>query len=504
MLAGLFPVLFIPTLTDAYVLPRAALAVTGACLLVGWGLATVRPGLGSLGLPAAAVVLCALLATAFSVRPSLSLVGSYARYESVATRLAYIGLFVGGAWLARSPASREWTLTAFLAGCAVASLEAVHEVLTGFPPRPDGNLGQANLLGALLAMAVPIAAGRAVRRPAWALLLVLLGTGLALSSSRSGWLGALAGSLVVIGLSARGNRLRFVVLACALAAIGVALLMIAVGPLSALNGDTGVARLHVWRDSLPLIAARPLVGYGEDTLGLVLGPHLTGNWEPGVTFDRIHQNELDLLAAQGVLGLAACSWFFGVWLVGCVRRLRTPEGEPDSTLVATVGAWSAYLVFAQLNFDWVGATAPLWLLVGVAWAATVPAQVPAASRRWLALWVPLAATGITFGILPLVADARAAGANAAAAVRLDPLQPQYHRLLGEASLKDGENGLRIARDQLSQARDLGAYDAIAFIELGDVQAALGDRAGALAAYRGGLTLDPFNVTARQRLNDLGS
>ena len=33
--AVLFPVLFIPTLTDTYVLPRASLAVADGCLLAG-------------------------------------------------------------------------------------------------------------------------------------------------------------------------------------------------------------------------------------------------------------------------------------------------------------------------------------------------------------------------------------------------------------------------------------------------------------------------------------
>ncbi|HEY8778513.1 MAG TPA: hypothetical protein VIL93_01890 [Solirubrobacterales bacterium] len=49
VVATLFPVLFIPTLTDAYVLPRASLAVAGGCLLAGWGLAASGPGLGGLG-----------------------------------------------------------------------------------------------------------------------------------------------------------------------------------------------------------------------------------------------------------------------------------------------------------------------------------------------------------------------------------------------------------------------------------------------------------------------
>ena len=62
VVATLFPVLFIPTLTDAYVLPRASLAVAGGCLLAGWGLAASGPGLGGLGRAALAVAAAAILA----------------------------------------------------------------------------------------------------------------------------------------------------------------------------------------------------------------------------------------------------------------------------------------------------------------------------------------------------------------------------------------------------------------------------------------------------------
>ena len=47
VVAALFPVLFIPTLTDAYVLPRASLAVAGGCLLAGW--ASPHPAPASAG-----------------------------------------------------------------------------------------------------------------------------------------------------------------------------------------------------------------------------------------------------------------------------------------------------------------------------------------------------------------------------------------------------------------------------------------------------------------------
>ena len=60
--AVLFPVLFIPTLTDTYVLPRASLAVADGCLLAGWGLAASGPGLSGLDRAAFAVAAPAILA----------------------------------------------------------------------------------------------------------------------------------------------------------------------------------------------------------------------------------------------------------------------------------------------------------------------------------------------------------------------------------------------------------------------------------------------------------
>lgn len=502
VIAILFPILFIPTLTDAYVLPRAALAIAGGCLLFGWGLVTSGPRLGLLGPAFLAVAGAAIVATLFSISPFLSFVGSYGRYESLLTRLSYLALFAGAAWLARTPAARRWTLTAFVAGCVVASLEAIFEAATGYPPRPDGNLGQANLLGALLAMAIPIVCSRVLRSPLWSVALIPLVAGAVVSSSRSGWLGAIAGAALLLPLVATSNRRRVLLLAGAAGALAIVLGAIAFSPLASLNGDTGAARLHVWRDSLPLIAARPLTGYGEDTLGLVLGRYQTGDWEPGATFDRVHQSELDLLAAQGVLGFAACTWLFGVWVVTCWRRAWSRSARAEPELVAVLAAWAGYLVAVQLNFDWVPATGPLWLLAGVAWASVLGPQPSRRLPTWAGLVAiaPLAAVAVGFGVLPVVADQSATRGDPTAATRLDPLQARYHRLWAEQLASSaGTRKLAEASAQLGRAAELGEYDATAYIELGDVDGRLGEISAARAAYAKAVELNPYSAIARERL-----
>ena len=141
--AGLLPVFFIPVAVDGFILPRAFLALVGGAAVFGAGLLWGRRSLGRLGPPAAAVTLAAVLAGALSIAPNLSLVGAYGRCESLPMRLAYVGLLCGAAWLGE----RQRVVNAFLAGCGLASLETVAQALMGALPRPDGNLGQPNLLG---------------------------------------------------------------------------------------------------------------------------------------------------------------------------------------------------------------------------------------------------------------------------------------------------------------------------------------------------------------------
>ena len=506
-LGGSLPILFIPISVDAYVLPRTALLIAGGAgaAIVGlWVPAERRRALGNLLLPALAVAAAAVIALLASTSPVLSLVGSYSRYESLPVRLSYLLLFCLAAWLLRAPAQRRLVLTFFLAGCLVAALEALYQALTGFPSRPDGNLGHSNLLGALLAMAIPIAAVRGLRSGRWALILLGLAAGLAVSASRSGWLGALAGCALVLPLSARSLRARRLLLAGAGAGLALAAVVLVLSPLGALHNDTGAARLHVWLDSLPMLAARPLAGWGPDSQGLVLGRYLTGDWEPGVSFDRIHELGLDLLATQGLLGLAACAWFWIAWARGCWRAwtgspaLRAAAEE----LPGLLGAAAGYLVVTALNFDWAPATGPAWLLAGVAWSAVPGTNAP---LRRLSASLPARLAGTMGALLaalflaglPLAADLAYFRGDLRSAVSLDPLQAQYHRALGERLLASGHPAE--SAGELELAASLGEYDSQAFVELGDAYRSSGERRAALRAYRRALELNRFDSSARQRL-----
>src|SRR5260370_18699597 len=129
------------------------------------------------------------------------LAGSYRRYESLPMRLSYLGLLASAVWLLRDRRSRDWVVIAFVFGVSVAALEGVQQWAALVPFRPDGNLGNANLLAALIALAFPLAVDPALRGGvfalAWVAALVVTPAGLFVTTSRSGGFAVLAGLLVL-------------------------------------------------------------------------------------------------------------------------------------------------------------------------------------------------------------------------------------------------------------------------------------------------------------------
>jgi O-antigen ligase len=512
------PTVFIPIAIDSYILPRFAVVIAGSGLGFALALLVSRHAtLGPLRLPLIAAGAAALLAFAFSVSWPESLVGSYTRYESVPIRLAYLGLLAAPAWLLADQRERERVIAAFVLGTSIASLQALwQEVLLlnhQIDYRPDGNLGNANLLGALLAMAIPLAIARGLRGGrfvvAWWLGLAVMAGALVATTSRSGGLGALAGCMALVVLRLRGKRALWGAAAGA-AVIGLALLVILLSPLRLLNDDPGPSRLHLWPDAVHMIAARPLTGWGEDATGLVFGGFLSGNWAPEV--DRAHSGPLDVGATQGLIGLAALGWVLVAWLRGVWRRRFTGSVGP------LAAACVAYTVWVLFNFDWAPATGAFWLLAGTAWSgvraadgheATADTAVPAvgASRPVLPAFLPtftpavlaavLAPAVVWFGVMPVLADVWYSQGRLDLAVVADPLQGKYHWALGQGltALGSPARGL----DEMLLAGRLGEGDPQLYIDIGDAERGLGRAADASAAYRTALRIDPYNLTARKRL-----
>ncbi len=503
VVAGALPILFIPTASDTYILPRASLVIAGACLGVGLALVTQDgPRLGALRWPLLAAAGAAALAFAFSVSWPLSLAGSYTRYESFPMRLSYLGLLASAVWLLREPRHRDWAVAGFVFGASVASLEGVQQWAGHVAFRPDGNLGNANLLAALVAMAVPLAVDRTLRGGvfvlAWAAAIVVLVAGLAVTTSRSGAFGVLAGCLTLAVFASRGRLVIGTSLA-SLGVVAVGLFVMLGSPLRALNNDPPELRLHLWSDGLRMIAARPVTGWGEDATGLSFGHFLNQDYASLVTFDRIHSGPLDVAATQGIVGLAALGWV----LVVVLRQAWRQRSNRD--VAALSAALAGYTVWVFFNFDWAPATGAFWLLAGTLWSVKAPPHswgdgpearrgaAGGAARRYPwrpAAAVALVAAAVAFAVFPVLADVWYLKGRADLAVKVDPLQAQYHWAVGTV-------------DELRRAAELGETEPDLYVQLGDLELRLGNTAQARRDYQRALEIDPYFSPAAQRLAALG-
>ena len=506
------PTVFIPNAVDSFILPRVSIVIAAAC--IGSGLALLTPGgpgLGRLRWPLIAAAAAALIAFAFSVSWPLSLAGAYTRYESLPVRLSYLGLLAVPVWLIRNGRGREWVMAAFVFGTSVACLEALVQAGSAVSFRPDGNIGNANLLGALIAMALPLAVARGFRADqflvAWWLAVAVMAGGLFVSTSRSGALGAVAGCLALLVFAFRRSSWALVSAAGSGVLLSAALWAIAFGPFSQLNNDPARSRLQLWPDALRMIAARPVTGWGEDATGLTFGRYVSADWAPGVTYDRTHSGILETATTQGILGLAAQAWvlvtlFRGIW------RYRFSDS------VAGLGAACVgYTVWVLFNFDWAPATGAFWLLAGTAWSGVRAAEVGSsatqvadaersqrAARSLVAL--PLAAAAVWLGVMPVLAETWNWEGRPDLAVKVDPLQSRYHWNLGRSLTASGDAGGGLA--ELQRAADLGETEPQLYVDLGDAELKAGNDAGARRDYQRALVIDPYYAPAHQRLADLSA
>jgi O-antigen ligase len=348
-----------------------------------------------LDLPLAAFVASAALSTALAVDVGTALTGAHYRYEGMVTILAYALLFRLAAQALDGDGAWDVARALLLGGFLVAALAIVQSLVEsaliggateetartfGGWLRATSTFGNAATLGAFLAMLTPLAlhellsARSAANRVLAANACAVLGLALVLTFSRAAWLGAALGAVVVgAGPLVRLARRRPLVL---VAAAGPVLLGLTgafhAAPTwmsSALAraitiGDpthgSGATRLRIWGDTLHVVAARPWVGWGPDTFGLVFPRFQTGDWTPGFLIDKAHSDLLQIAATQGLIGAAAYAALAVAFVVAFLRGRSRPGA------LALLAGWLAYEVPLQLDFSWLPSAAPAWLLLAVA------------------------------------------------------------------------------------------------------------------------------------------
>ena len=379
--------------------------VLGVVALIGaaayrplWRSAVSPIAAGSHRLLAAAMVALLAseaLATAFSVSPITSLLGSFDRAQGLVTTAALVALASAAAILAARSSGPARLADAIGLAVLPAGLYALIQ-RAGLDPIPwagdvvtrvSGPSGSSTLFAAHLAVALPFAAlgvarawRAAVRDVNLAIRILTLAIGLValvLSGSRGPALGLASGAAVAgLSIAAIAGRRR-AALGVAGAVFGGVALVIALnrspaafGPLADLplidrlstaldpEKSTTRVRLRLWEGSVETLASNPgrlPLGFGPETMELVWAPYYPSilaydeprGWVP----DRAHSVGLDTLLTSGVAGLIAFLLLLGAAAITCLDMIglaSTPSrrrGAAASMLVGGLLCGSAAGVF---------------------------------------------------------------------------------------------------------------------------------------------------------------
>jgi O-antigen ligase len=483
--------------------------------------------------PVLALALSFALATLLSTNPRASLWGSYERQQGLLTWGAYLALFLLIATGARARAQVERLWLALVWGSVpVVGYGLVQAA--GLDPLPwhtdaasaiVSTIGRANFVGSYLVLLLPLTLGRALlARLRCPYLLLLAGqlACVALTQARGAWLGVAAAAVgfgLIWAATTRRARLAIATVALALLALGlVAALNVPGSPLAPLAQAAGLgrlatlaqtdagstaARLTTWRATLPLIADRPVLGYGPETMRpvfyQVFPPELVYYQGRDAIVDRAHNLWLDLGMSAGVAGVVAYGLVLAgfCWMAwqalrqGCLRWERLAWTAIASSIIG-------HVVDLQFGFDLTASATVFWMVLAMGAALAQQETVEPCRHESTAgpsVLLPCIALGLAGLVLvglfcarPLLADIaykESQGAGSLAdrvswgkrSLSLWPSEPEYH--MGAAwTLMQGKDWTA-AEAHLATASSLSPNDAYVWLATGELYA---NRAQAEPAY----------------------
>lgn len=413
VVVGVVPLLLdLGSLEDTYYgVKERALAILTPALLLALLAASGGREVRRAGLlwPLVAFAGTAVLATGLSVNPLWSIQGAPQRHEGLLSLLAYCAICAGTLVVVARGGWRLWCAAALISATVIAGYGIaqyfgwewlVRDPIRIFWWRPFSTLGNPNFLGAYMVLMSPLAAcvlltsrGRVVALLSGGALSLMVLAALC-TYSRAAWLGLIVAA-VVFAMVLRSNRaadpfpasmksrllgaIAFVVLLAGLFFYPGSPLAIRRAEWSAAQrAQTAVEpggpqagfrqRSYLWSHTVALLLRRPLLGYGPETLALVLPQdwdeqrtQLFG--ESPVRIDKAHNDTLDMAMSIGVLGVAAFAW-----VVVCTLRNATPTwGATSPARVAAascIAAIAGYWVDVQWHFSVVSVAPVFWSVLG--------------------------------------------------------------------------------------------------------------------------------------------
>lgn len=376
LVIAVLPLAVNPFGTFPYEIPKQVMLILGVCfaLLYFVFLPAGRPVLNFnrwVFLFAGFWLLSLLISTIFSVAPTESFWGSTERMQGLYTWILYLlHFFICLQIFGMGRGLRPWRKVFFDLVAGVGAVLSVYAILQHWGVDPLGisdiseasgrsfaTIGQPNFLGQYLIFPFFIIFVRIFGGMGWkkrgglAAVLFIIAFGLWTTLNRASILGIVVGVLLFFlhrfgrKFVTGGSRIFKFIAVGALVMAGLAFFLISIGGARSVN-----SRVALIKPLAPLIREHWLVGAGPETMyqtyQKVLSPEIYRTENLYDIPDRIHNEPLQILLDQGVLGLIVYLVLIG-FLVGEFFRGKSFSIEQGAAFFAII----AYLISVQFSFS---------------------------------------------------------------------------------------------------------------------------------------------------------
>ena len=406
----LLPLVFTIASGDVFALPKTVVlwaVAAAAAVLVAVALARDRRLRRTDPLTIAVLAYTGLtvVATILSIDPGHSLAGEKFQYQGLFSSLAYVVLFMAARLSITSVARVQGVALGLLASAAIAAAYAIAQAVsldpiwtTLYKDRPFSTMGQASALASVFGMATLLSLSLVVGRPRRVQAVVVAGAilsaiGLALTFSRGGYLGIVAGVIVACLVLAAGRSLSVPwarLVRTAIPVAGAVLLLGAVvivwQPVNAFAGQiaqrafsipavtetSNRSHLDMWEVGIRIAAEHPLIGTGPDSYVLLFGDYRDRVLTPerAVVMARFrpesaHNVYISTAAGAGVPALIAYVAMIGLALAAGVQAARRDVSPAARlTLAGLIGAVAVHLVTDSFMTAEAASAGIFWIMLG--------------------------------------------------------------------------------------------------------------------------------------------
>ncbi len=350
------------------------------------------------------VIIAELLAFAFSVDKATSLIGASYRFQGLIMQLVTAIYFLNTVYIFSKIENQDrirffaWLIGTTIVATILAFIPYFTDnplfSLSNFNNRLYGALGNPNYLAALLIAIIPffglcfnfkskisqilIASG----------LLITLIT-LFLTGSRSAWVALIFGLLVasvLVIIKKKKYKMLIIMLIVIFAAAGIFTFqkykdtqVFHRFSITEDNIESVTTRLYLQKAGFELFLEHPIFGIGQEAVAGNIEPYLPPYLKSNNIFyiDRTHNEFMDILVMQGLVGFIAFAAFWIVLLWKAIKnylKMRSPNILNEKILLFGVASVIAIQGYYAMNFATISGNILLYLFAGYLIANKISTQ----------------------------------------------------------------------------------------------------------------------------------